>query len=843
MNGALRSLRHRNFRVYFIGQLVSWVGTWMQMMAQSWLVYRLTSSAWLLGLIAFASQAPFIVFGFFGGAVADRFDKRKLLLVTQTLCLLQAAALAWLTLRGVVTVWEVFVLALFAGVVNAFDMPARQAIVVELVDREDLGNAIALNSVITNASRLVGPAIAGLVVAAWGEGADFALNALSYVASLWTLAIIALPARRFEPSAGVSKAVEDVREGLRYAFGDPSMRVILILLGCLSLGGIPYLTLMPVFADGVLHSGARGLGLLMAAVGVGSVVGSFTLARLRTARGLPRLVAAAGAAFGVGIAAFAASKRMDASLLAMAAAGWAMTTSFAGCNTLLQIQTSDEMRGRVMAIFSMSFMAIGPVANLIAGAAAERLGAPATVGVGGLGCVAAAVWFLLRASEEGSMTRPARGAAVAGLAGALLLASPSVRAQEAPPTLPEPAPAPEAAPAKVLTWDDCVALALRKSPDLLSSLSAAQAAKYGSRGSYNGLFPSLTLSNGYSDSSANTSGDKWTAQLQANAQLFNAGTIASIKSASAAYGQAQASERLTSASVRFSLRQAFAQVLFAERSVDVDRNIRDMRANGARLVTLRYDSGRESKGNMLRANAQLAQAEADLRQAERALRADQKALDRELGLDDFQDILATGALVAQDAPAAPGDENALLSRRPDVAVQEAAVRGAQAAVESARATLYPSLSGSYTRARGPGRAEFPNAVYSWVGGLTLSYSLFGAGPTSTYYAIKSANQSLERARQDLRTVRDAAVADLESSWSSYAGAVDQVAVQHALLAAARQRNDEADVRYASGLLTYDNWEIIATDRINSERQAVSADFNAVVQQAAWERSIGRQLGE
>lgn len=424
----------------------------------------------------------------------------------------------------------------------------------------------------------------------------------------------------------------------------------------------------------------------------------------------------------------------------------------------------------------------------------------------------------------------------------LALAGLPAAAQEQPPRLPEPAPAPEA-PARVLTWDDCVALALRNNPDLLSALSASEAARYSYKGSFNGLLPGVTLSNSYSDGSSKAAGERWSAQVEASAKLFDAASIAGVKSASAAYGQAGAGAKLASADTRFSLRQAFAQALFAERSIEVDRNIVSMRADGAKLVTLRYDSGRESKGNMLRANAQLAQAQADLRQAQRQLRADQRSLDRQLGLDDFQDVVVTGTLAAAPAPPTPGDEQAYLAQRPDVAVQEAAVESAQASVQSARSSFYPTLSGDYVRGRGPGPTEFPNTGYSWLAGLTLSYPLFGGGPTSTYYAVRSAKQSLERARQELRSVRDAAVADLESAWASYAGAVDQVAVQHALLAAARQRNAEADVRYASGLLTYDNWEIIATDRINTERQAVNADFNAVVSQASWEKALGRPLGQ
>ena len=378
------------------------------------------------------------------------------------------------------------------------------------------------------------------------------------------------------------------------------------------------------------------------------------------------------------------------------------------------------------------------------------------------------------------------------------------------------------------TADDAVRLAVE-----------AQNADY--KGSWNGVMPSATLSNSYTDS--NASGlNKWNSAVSASLPLLDAGRLSSIKSASALLGQSRATLRQTSSSVRFNLFQAFASVLSAELNVEVSRNIRDMRDRGAKLVALRYDSGRESKGNMLRANAQLTQADADLRQAFRAERTGLMTLDRELGLDDFGATVATGTLTAQPAPPAPANDVALLSQRPDVALQEAVVRSAQAALSAARSPVYPSLSANYTRGRF-GAGEFPSSGYTWVGGLTLSLPIFGGGPTATYYAVQAANRGLDKAQQDLRTVRDAAVVDLEQSWATYAGDVDQVMVQHALLDSARQRNAEADVQYNSGLLTYDNWEIIATDRINNERQVVTAEFNAAVAEAAWDRSLGKELGD
>ena len=395
---------------------------------------------------------------------------------------------------------------------------------------------------------------------------------------------------------------------------------------------------------------------------------------------------------------------------------------------------------------------------------------------------------------------------------------------------------------RLLTWEDCVEIAVKNNPDIRSSRKAVEAQTADYKGSWNGVMPNATVTNSYTDQS--NASPKWTGGVTATLDLFDLAKITNIRAQKSALSQARASLSGASSSLRFNLRQAFAQVLFAERSLEVSRNIRDLRDRGARLVTLRYNSGRESKGNMLRAQAQLAQAEADLRQASRNLRADQKVLDRQLGLDSFDAVAATGTLAVPDAPPAPsqGDENGYLSQRPDVRLQEAVLRTAELSVTSAKSSLLPTLSASYARNRiGPN--EFPNQGYNWVGGLTLSIPLFSGGPTATYYAVQSARRGLEKAREDLRAVRDAAVVDLEQAWASYAGSVDQVRVQHALLAAARQRNDEADVRYASGLLTYDNWEIIATDRINNERQAVNAELNAAVAHAGWDRALGKELGE
>jgi outer membrane protein TolC len=807
----LRSLRHPNYRRYFLGQLVSMTGTWMQMMAQTWLVYRLTGSAWLLGLVAFSSQIPSLLIGVLGGSAADHFDRRRLLLVTQSVALVHALVLGLLTVTDSVRVWQVFVLAIILGVVNVFDMPARQSMISELVDeRADLPNAIALNTLMINSSRLTGPAIAGLLVASRGEGFVFLLNAASFLASLAALLSLKLPARPPRPAPSPRETAAHVVEGLRYTLGDGPMRSLLALLAAVSLFGMPSYTLLPLFA-GRLGLGAKGVGWLMSASGSGAVAASVFLAMRGSLDGLPRLVGAAAAVFGAALVCFAASPSLGTGALCMAVAGWGMMTAFVGGNTLLQSRTSDHMRGRTMALFSMTFMGMAPIGNLASGWLAARLGASAAVVAGGLAVVAAAAVF-----------RSRRTWAALAL---LLLAGGPACAQRA------------------LTWQEAVDLAIRRNPELESSRRSVEARQADARGSYNGLLPGVSLSNSYSDSSA-AGPNRYSASVSANMDLLDAGRFADVKSASASLSLSRASLRQASASLRFSLRQAFAQSLAATRNLEVSRAVREMRERGARLVALRYDSGREGKGNMLRAQAQLVQADVDLRQAARRQRADMKALDRQLGLDDFDVIVATGVLGAEPAPEAPDRDRtqALLAGRPDIAVSEASVRSAEAGVSQARSTLYPSLSGSYTRSR-TGPKEFPNGQRSWSGGLTLSLPLFGGGPASTFYSVKSANRDLDGARQDLRAARNAAVADLESAWASYAYAYDLVGVQRALLAAARQRNDEADIRYASGLLTYDNWEIIATDRINRERSVVDAELNAAVAQAAWERAIGKELGE
>lgn len=391
----LRSLRHRDYRLYFFGQFLSMTGTWMQGTALSWLVYRLTGSPLLLGLLGFAGQIPTLLLGLWGGALADRYDKRRLALWTQSLSLLQAAVLAALTLAGKVSIGQVFALAMFLGLVNAVDMPVRQAFVAELVDRPDVGNAIALNSTMVNASRIVGPAAAGFLIASSGEGICFLINAVSYLAAIAALLMMRREGIHPRPEGLEGVSGRFIRDGLGYVAAQPRMRSVLMLLAAMSLVSVPFLILLPIFAQDILHAGARGLGLLTAAGGLGAVLGALALARLEDSRGLERLLGLGAMAFGAALFLFALSGRMALSLLLMVAAGGAMMSTFAGSNTLLQELTADAMRGRVMSLFTMTFMGVAPVGNLLAGAAAHQAGAPLTVAAGGLATVLAG-WLYLR---------------------------------------------------------------------------------------------------------------------------------------------------------------------------------------------------------------------------------------------------------------------------------------------------------------------------------------------------------------------------------------------------------------------------------------------------------------
>ena len=390
---ALRALRHRNYRLFYAGQFVSLSGSWMQSVAQAWLVYRLTGSPVLLGTVNFAGQIPVFLLAPLGGAAADRYPRRRILLATQAASMLLALTLAGLALAGAVEVWHVFVMAAFLGVVNSFDIPARQSFVVDMVGKEDLINAIALNSSMFNGARIVGPAIAGVVVAAVGEGWCFFANGVSYVAVLASLLMMRV-AHAERPRSG--SAFERIREGFRFVARTGPVRALLLLLGLVSLTGMPYAVLMPIFADRILGGGAGGLGLLMGASGLGALTGALALAARKSLRGLGRWIALASASFGASIILFSLSRSFWLSAALLVPAGFSMMVQMASSNTLIQSMVPDELRGRVMAFYSMMFMGMAPVGALLAGALAGRLGAPLTVALGGGVCVAGAALFWTR---------------------------------------------------------------------------------------------------------------------------------------------------------------------------------------------------------------------------------------------------------------------------------------------------------------------------------------------------------------------------------------------------------------------------------------------------------------
>jgi len=386
-----RALRHRNYRLFFCGQIISLIGTWMQSIAQAWLVYRLTKSSLLLGLVGFAGQIPVFILAPLGGLVADRHSRRRIVIATQTTAMLLALILSALTLLEHIQVWEVITLASLLGVVNAFDIPARQAFIIEMVVPEDLINAIALNSAMFNGARILGPAVAGITVAAIGEGWCFFANGVSYIAVIIGLLLMVITPR--ERSRRMASGVESVLEGFRFVAHTGPILALLLLLGLVSLTGMPYAVLMPIFADRILHSGARGLGMLMGSTGVGALAATLVMAARREVRGLGRWIVYASTGFGASLILFSFSRSLPLSIALLFPAGFSMLIQMASSNTLIQTMVPDDLRGRVMSVYSMMFMGMAPFGALMAGAVAHRLGAPLTVALGGAVCIAGSLVF------------------------------------------------------------------------------------------------------------------------------------------------------------------------------------------------------------------------------------------------------------------------------------------------------------------------------------------------------------------------------------------------------------------------------------------------------------------
>jgi len=401
----LRALRHRNFRLFFAGQSISLIGTWMQQIAVSWLVYRLTNSAFLLGLVGFVGQIPTLLLAPLAGVVADRGNRHRMLMVTQSLAMLQALTLALLALTGIIRVWHIILLSLFLGLVNTFDMPIRQSFLFEMVERkEDLGNAIALNSSMFNGARLIGPSMAGILIAAVGEAVCFLLNAVSYLAVI--AALFAMKILPSQPEIRRTGFLQGLRDGFRYAFSFEPIRYILLLIGLVSLMGMPYAILMPIFARSILHGGPHAYGFLMGAVGVGALSGALYLASRKTVLGLGKWIPLAASLFGTGLVAFSFSRVLWFSILMMMLTGFGMMVQMASSNTLLQTIADDDKRGRVMSFYTMAFVGVAPFGSLLAGTLASTVGAPNTLLISGLACILGAFLFARRLPSMREMMKP-----------------------------------------------------------------------------------------------------------------------------------------------------------------------------------------------------------------------------------------------------------------------------------------------------------------------------------------------------------------------------------------------------------------------------------------------------
>ena len=386
-----RALQHRNFQLFFGGQLISLIGTWMDNIAEAWLVYRLTGSSLLLGTVAFAGQIPVFLLAPLGGMAADRWPRRSIVIATQTSSMILAGILAALTLSGRVKVWEVVTLAALMGVVNAFDIPARQAFLVEMVGREDLMNAIALNSSMFNGARVIGPAIAGILVASIGEGWCFFANSISYTAVITGLLLMKIAPRAIEDQAG--SALEHIAEGFRFVRRTKPIFALLLLLGLVSLVAMPYSVLMPIFAARILHGNARTLGTLMGATGIGALIGALVLASRTGLKGLSKWVAFSCIGFGAALILFSLSHWYFVSLVFLVPVGFCMMVQMASSNTLIQAMVPDRLRGRTMAVYSMMFMGMAPAGSLLAGELGNRIGAQWTVALGGFGAVVGGIIF------------------------------------------------------------------------------------------------------------------------------------------------------------------------------------------------------------------------------------------------------------------------------------------------------------------------------------------------------------------------------------------------------------------------------------------------------------------
>lgn len=405
-----RALRHRNFRLFFSGQSISLIGSWMTRVATSWLVYKLTKSAVLLGTVGFAGQIPTFLLAPIAGVLVDRWNRRTVLLWTQALAMVQSLLLAWLTLTGRVTIAEILVLSALQGCINAFDMPARQSFLVQMVDgehaRDDLSNAIAINSSMVNAARLIGPSLAGMLIAVTNEGWCFLIDGISYIAVLISLIMMRVPGMEQAVKRAGSSMLVQLREGWDFVRGFAPIRTILLLFALNSLMGWPFTVLMPIFAAEVLRGGPHTLGFLMGALGIGSLGSAISLVLRKSVRGLLRMIPIAATIFGAGLIAFGLSRVEWLSMAVMLVVGFGMMQGLTASNTIIQTIVPEDKRGRVMSYYTMAFVGMAPFGSLLTGAMAHAMGAPRTVMVSGVACIVGAMWFWSRMKMVRKAMRP-----------------------------------------------------------------------------------------------------------------------------------------------------------------------------------------------------------------------------------------------------------------------------------------------------------------------------------------------------------------------------------------------------------------------------------------------------
>jgi len=401
-----RALQHRNFRLFFGGQSISLVGTWITRVATSWLVYRLTGSELLLGIAGFAGQIPTLIITPFAGVLVDRHDRRRILLMTQAGSLVQSAILAVLTFTNVITVTQIIWLQVVQGVINSFDTPARQAFVSEMVeDRRDLPNAIALNSSMVNGTRIIGPSIGGLLIAGFGEAWCFAIDAISYIAVIGSILAMRVPPRARHEAAGMH-LLDELHHGWKYVMHSVPIRSALLLVAIVCTAGTPYTVLMPAIAKEVFHGGPNTLGLLMTATGVGALSGALYLAQRESVVGLGRIIGWAAAVFGIGLVIFSQTTSLWPALIVLAVAGCGFMIHLAATNTILQTIVEERLRGRVMSFYTMAFFGTVPIGSLIGGVMADRYGAPNTVLASGIACLLGSAWFAYKLPAIRAVVRP-----------------------------------------------------------------------------------------------------------------------------------------------------------------------------------------------------------------------------------------------------------------------------------------------------------------------------------------------------------------------------------------------------------------------------------------------------